>query len=64
MQGDRLRSLDLLVIDEISMVRAEILAPYYNNVYFFGSHVLQKTSYLCVELDHVYRQHDASEPRQ
>ncbi len=96
-----IRSLDLLVIDEISMVRAdvldaidavlrrarrsqkpfggvqllmigdvyqlapvakpeewEILAPYYNNVYFFGSHVLQKTPYLCVELDHVYRQHD------
>lgn len=96
-----IRSLDLLVIDEISMVRAdvldaidavlrrarrsqkpfggvqllmigdvhqlapvakpeewEILAPYYNNVYFFGSHVLQKTPYLCVELDHVYRQHN------
>ena len=96
-----IRSLDLLVIDEISMVRAdvldaidavlrrarrsqkpfggvqllmigdvhqlapvakpeewEILAPYYNNVYFFESHVLQKTPYLCVELDHVYRQHD------
>ncbi len=96
-----IRSLDLLVIDEISMVRAdvldaidavlrrarrsqkpfggvqllmigdvhqlapvakpeewEILAPYYNNVYFFGSHVLQKTPYLCVELDHMYRQHD------
>lgn len=96
-----IRSLDLLVIDEISMVRAdvldaidavlrrarrsqkpfggvqllmigdvhqlapvakpeewEILAPYYNNVYFFGSHILQKTPYLCVELDHVYRQHD------
>ncbi len=96
-----IRSLDLLVIDEISMVRAdvldaidavlrrarrsqkpfggvqllmigdvhqlapvakpeewEVLAPYYNNVYFFGSHVLQKTPYLCVELDHVYRQHD------
>ncbi len=96
-----IRSLDLLVIDEISMVRAdvldaidavlrrarrsqkpfggvqllmigdvhqlapvakpdewEILSPYYNNVYFFGSHVLQKTPYLCVELDHVYRQHD------
>lgn len=96
-----IRSLDLLVIDEISMVRAdvldaidavlrrarrsqkpfggvqvlmigdvhqlspvakpeewELLAPYYQNVYFFGSHVLQKTPYLCVELDHVYRQHD------
>ena len=97
-----MRSLDLLVIDEISMVRAdvldaidavlrrarrsqkpfggvqllmigdvhqlapvakpeewEILAPYYQSVYFFGSHVLQKTPYLCVELDHIYRQHDA-----
>ena len=96
-----MRSLDLLVIDEISMVRAdvldaidavlrrarrsqkpfggvqllmigdvhqlapvakpeewELLAPYYNSVYFFGSHVLQKTPYLCVELNHVYRQHD------
>ena len=96
-----MRSLDLLVIDEISMVRAdvldaidavlrrarrsqkpfggvqllmigdvhqlapvakpeewEILAPYYNSVYFFGSHVLQKTPYLCIELDHIYRQHD------
>ena len=36
----------------------EILSPYYNSVYFFGSHVLQKTPYLCVELDHIYRQHD------
>lgn len=96
-----IRSLDLLVIDEISMVRAdvldaidavlrrarrsqkpfggvqvlmigdvhqlapvakpeewELLAPYYQNVYFFDSHVLQKTPYLCVELDHIYRQHD------
>ena len=96
-----IRSLDLLVIDEISMVRAdvldavdavlrrarrsqkpfggvqvlmigdvhqlapvakpdewELLAPYYQSVYFFGSHVLQKTPYLCVELDHIYRQHD------
>lgn len=97
-----MRSLDLLVIDEISMVRAdvldaidavlrrarrnakpfggvqvlmigdvhqlapvakpeewEVLAPYYKTVYFFGSHVLQNTDYLCVELDHIYRQHDA-----
>ena len=96
-----MRSLNLLVIDEISMVRAdvldaidavlrrvrrsakpfggvqllmigdvhqlapvakaeewEILAPYYQTVYFFGSHVLQRTPYLCVELDHIYRQHD------
>jgi hypothetical protein len=96
-----MRTLDLLVIDEISMVRAdvldavdavlrrarrssrpfggvqvlmigdvhqlapvakpeewEVLAPYYRTVYFFGSHVLQKTDYLCVELDHIYRQHD------
>ena len=96
-----MRSINLLVIDEISMVRAdvldaidavlrrarrspkpfggvqllmigdvhqlapvakpdewEILAPFYQSVYFFGSHVLQKTPYLCVELDHIYRQHD------
>ena len=96
-----MRTLDLLIIDEISMVRADVLdavdavlrrarrsskpfggvqvlmigdvhqlapvakpeewdvlAPYYKTVYFFGSHVLQKTDYLCVELDHIYRQHD------
>lgn len=97
-----MRSLDLVVIDEISMVRADVLdavdavlrrarrsskpfggvqllmigdvhqlapvakpeewsvlAPYYHTPYFFGSHVLQKSSYLCVELEHIYRQHDA-----
>lgn len=96
-----MRTLDLLIIDEISMVRAdvldavdavlrrarrssrpfggvqvlmigdvhqlapvakpdewEVLAPYYKTVYFFGSYVLQRTDYLCVELDHIYRQHD------
>lgn len=97
-----IRSLDLLVIDEISMVRAdvldaidevlrrarrssrpfggvqllmigdvhqlapvakpeewELLAPYYTTTYFFGSHVLQETPYVCIELEHIYRQHDA-----
>ena len=97
-----MRSLDLLIIDEISMVRAdvldaidavlrrarrsqkpfgglqllmigdvhqlapvakpeewEVLAPYYNTPYFFGSHVLKKAPYICVELEHIYRQHDA-----
>lgn len=104
MRGTKLkiiRTLDLLIIDEISMVRAdvldavdallrrarrssrpfggvqvlmigdvhqlapvakpeewEVLAPYYKTVYFFGSHVLQKTDYVCVELDHIYRQQD------
>ena len=96
-----MRTLDLLIIDEISMVRAdvldavdavlrrarrsskpfggvqvlmigdvhqlapvakpeewEILSPYYKTVYFFGSYVLQRTDYLCVELEHIYRQHD------
>ncbi len=96
-----IRSLDLLIIDEISMVRAdvldavdavlrrarrsqkpfggvqllmigdvhqlapvakaeewEVLAPYYDTPYFFGSQVLQKTPYICVELEHIYRQHD------
>lgn len=96
-----IRSLDLLVIDEISMVRAdlldavdavlrrvrhsnkpfggvqvlmigdihqlapvakpeewELLEPYYKSVYFFDSHVLQKTPYYCIELEHIYRQSD------
>ncbi|MBR5603784.1 MAG: helix-turn-helix domain-containing protein [Bacteroidales bacterium] len=96
-----MRSLDLLVIDEISMVRAdlldaidsvlrkvrrndkafggvqllmigdiqqlapvarqnewELLQDYYKSVYFFDSHVLQKNPYICVELDHIYRQND------
>ncbi len=96
-----MRTLDLLIIDEISMVRAdvldavdavlrrarrssrpfggvqvlmigdvhqlapvakpeewEVLAPYYKTVYFFGSYVLQRSDYLCVELEHIYRQHD------
>ena len=97
-----MRGLDLLIIDEISMVRAdvldavdavlrrarrsskpfgglqllmigdvhqlapvakpeewEVLAPYYATTYFFGSHVLRETPYVCVELDHIYRQHDS-----
>ena len=96
-----MRSLDLLIIDEISMVRAdvldaidavlrrvrrsqkpfggvqllmigdvhqlapvakpeewEILSPYYDTPYFFGSQVLKKAPYVCVELEHIYRQHD------
>lgn len=96
-----MRSLDLLIIDEISMVRAdvldaidavlrrvrrsqkpfgglqllmigdvhqlapvakaeewEVLSPYYDTPYFFGSHVLKATTYVCVELEHIYRQHD------
>ena len=96
-----IRSLDLLVIDEISMVRAdlldavdtvlrkvrrcdkafggvqllmigdiqqlapvarqnewELLQDYYKSVYFFDSHVLQKNPYICVELEHIYRQND------
>ena len=96
-----IRSLELLVIDEISMVRADLLdavdavlrrvrrnekpfggvqvlmigdihqlAPvakeeewallrdYYKSVYFFDSHVLTKTPYCCIELDHIYRQED------
>ncbi len=96
-----IRSIELLVIDEISMVRADLLdavdavlrrvrrsdkafgglqvlmigdihqlAPvakqeewsllqdYYKSVYFFDSHVLTKTSYCCIELEHIYRQED------
>ncbi len=96
-----IRTLDLLVIDEISMVRADLLdqidavlrlhkdrhrpfggvqllmigdlsqlAPvvkddewtllreYYRTPYFFGSHALQQTQHVTIELQHVYRQTD------
>ena len=96
-----MRSLDLLVIDEISMVRADVLdgidevlrrfrdrdkpfggvqllmigdlqqlAPvakedewnilkeYYDTVFFFSSHALRKTSFISIELKHIYRQSD------
>jgi len=97
-----IKSLDLLVIDEVSMVRADImdgidetlrkyrnknlpfggvqmlmigdlqqLAPviknnewnvlkeYYDTAFFFSCKALQKTSYISIELDHVYRQSDS-----
>lgn len=96
-----IRSLDLLVIDEISMVRADILdaidkvmrrfkngrKPFggaqllmigdlqqlspvvkrdewellkseYDTVYFFSSKSLKQTSYVSIELTHVFRQQD------
>lgn len=96
-----IRSIDLLVIDEISMVRADLLdavdavlrryrdrhkpfggvqllmigdlqqlAPvvkdeewtllskYYDTPYFFGSRALRTTSFLTIQLEHVYRQSD------
>lgn len=96
-----IKSLDLLVIDEISMVRADLLdgmdavlrryknkskpfggiqllmigdlhqlAPvvkddewsllqdHYNTMYFFGSHALQKTNPIRIELTKIYRQSD------
>lgn len=102
MKIEIIRSLELLVIDEISMVRAdlldsvdavlrryrgnekpfggvqmlligdmqqlspvvrpedeELLRPYYNTHYFFGSHAWQKTDYVCIELNEVFRQSDA-----
>ncbi|MGA0558636.1 HRDC domain-containing protein [Larkinella sp. VNQ87] len=96
-----LRTLDLLIVDEISMVRADVLdgidqvlrrfrhhpepfggvqllligdmqqlppvirdedwvllKPHYETGYFFGSRALQKTPYVSIELDHIYRQAD------
>jgi hypothetical protein len=96
-----IKSMDLLVIDEISMVRADLLdaidvvlrryknrykpfggvqllmigdlqqlAPvvkdhewdilkrYYDTAFFFSSSALQKTSYISIELRHIYRQSD------
>lgn len=97
-----IRSLDLLVIDEISMVRAdlldavdrvlrryknrykpfggvqllmigdlqqlapivkdedwEILKHYYDTPFFFSSQALKKTQFVCIELQHIFRQSDA-----
>jgi hypothetical protein len=96
-----IRNLDLLVIDEISMVRAdildaidevlrrykdrtkpfggvqllmigdlqqlppvvpdadaEVLGKYYDTFFFYGSRALQRTRFVTVELQHIYRQTD------
>lgn len=96
-------SMDLLVIDEISMVRSdlldaidsvlrryrnrykpfggvqllmigdlaqltpvvtpedeELLRPYYDTPYFFGSKALQQTDYVTIQLEKIYRQTDES----
>ena len=96
-------SMDLLIIDEISMVRADlldaidsvlrrfrdryqpfggvqllmigdlaqltpvvtpedeqVLKPYYDTPYFFGSKALQQIDYVTIQLSHVYRQQDMS----
>ena len=96
-----IRTLDLLIIDEISMVRSDLLdaidnimrrfrdpqrpfggvqllligdlqqltpvvtaeeeallREYYDTPYFFGSHALQKTPYVTIQLSQVYRQQD------
>lgn len=98
-----IRSLDLLVIDEISMVRADlldavdavlrqyrdrykpfggvqllmigdlqqlapvvkeedwqILSPYYDTSFFFGSRALKEAEYVTIELKQVYRQSDTA----
>ncbi|MBO7120671.1 MAG: AAA family ATPase [Bacteroidaceae bacterium] len=94
-------SMDLLIIDEISMVRADlldaidavlrrfrehgepfggvqllmigdlaqltpvvtpedeqILKPFYDTPYFFGSKALQQIDYVTIQLSHIYRQQD------
>ncbi len=96
-----IKTIELLVIDEISMVRSdlldgidstlrrfrinnkpfggvqllmigdlqqlapvvkdderELLKEYYKTSFFFGSNALQKTNYISIELDHVFRQSD------
>ena len=96
-----IQSLDLLIIDEISMVRADVLdgidevlrrykdrykpfggvqllmigdlhqlppvvkeeewgllRAHYQTAYFFGSHALQKSAPIPIELKHIYRQSD------
>lgn len=97
-----IRSIDLLIIDEVSMVRAdlldgidqvlrryrnrykpfggvqllligdlqqlppvvkdqekEMLGKYYSNFFFFGSHALQQSQYISIELQQIYRQTDS-----
>ncbi len=97
-----IRSLDLLIIDEISMVRSDLLdgidttlrrfrsqktafggvqllmigdlqqlppvvkddewqllKNHYDSMFFFGSRALQQTSYISIELQHIYRQSDS-----
>lgn len=96
-----IKSLDLLIIDEISMVRADLLdnideslrryrknnqpfggvqllmigdiqqlspvvnnndwnllKPYYDTLYFYGSRALRNSDYVNIELKHIYRQND------
>ena len=96
-----IKTIDVLIIDEISMVRsdlldavdsvlrrfrdrnkpfggvqllmigdlqqltpvvteeeAELLSHYYTTPYFFGSHALEKTDYVTIELKQIYRQQD------
>src|ERR1700748_1548597 len=55
--------VQLLLIGDLSqlspIIREEewsILRPYYATPYFFSSQVLQKTPYVRIELNHVYRQ--------
>ena len=98
-----IRSMDLLVIDEVSMVRADLLDaidavlrqyrdrhkpfggvqilmigdlqqlapvvkeedwqllnPYYDTAFFFGSRTLKETEYVTIELKKVYRQSDST----
>ena len=98
-----IKTIDVLIIDEISMVRsdlldavdsvlrrfrdrtrpfggvqllmigdlqqltpvvtddeAELLSHYYTTPYFFGSHALEKTDYVTIELKQIYRQQDES----
>lgn len=98
-----IRSMDLLVIDEVSMVRADLLdaidavlrqyrdrhkpfggvqilmigdlqqlapvvkeedwqllSPYYDTAFFFGSRTLKETEYVTIELKKVYRQSDST----
>jgi hypothetical protein len=36
----------------------DILRPYYDTIFFFGSRALQKTDFTTIELKHIYRQSD------
>jgi hypothetical protein len=36
----------------------EMLRPYYNSIFFFSSRALQQTTFITIELKHIYRQSD------
>ena len=65
--GQPFGGVQLLMIGDLAQLTPVVtpedehmLKPYYDTPYFFGSKALQQTSYVTIQLEHVYRQQDAS----